>query len=88
MDKGIEFGKEKRKPYRGSKAFDRTCRNHGNCPWCEGGRQHKNRKQMLKVASIEEEYLMEPDEPEDQYEDEWYEFDRVMDMAAEMEEEQ
>ena len=34
LDKAIEFGKEKRKQYRKSKAFDRTCRNHGSCPWC------------------------------------------------------
>jgi hypothetical protein len=27
-----------RKPYTGSKRFDRTCRNHGGCPWCERNR--------------------------------------------------
>ena len=31
------------KPYRKSKAFDRTCRNHGTCPWCQGNRLHKNK---------------------------------------------
>ncbi len=35
LDKAIEHGKEKRKPYRGSKVIDRSCRNHGNCGWCE-----------------------------------------------------
>ena len=29
LDKAIEHGKEHRKQYRGSKVFDRTCRNHG-----------------------------------------------------------
>lgn len=43
LDKAIEHGKEKRKPYRGSKAFDHTCRNHGGCPWCEENRKHKFR---------------------------------------------
>ena len=35
LDKAIEHGKERRKPYRGSKAIDPTCRNHGGCVWCE-----------------------------------------------------
>ena len=49
LDKAIEHGKEKRKPYRGSKAIDKSCRNHGGgskyqCPWCLENRMHKNRK--------------------------------------------
>lgn len=43
LDKAIAHGKERRKPYRGSKAFDYTCRNHGSCPWCEENRKHKFR---------------------------------------------
>lgn len=43
LDKAIEHGKERRKPYRGSKAFDYTCRNHGGCTWCEENRKHKFR---------------------------------------------
>ena len=43
LDKAIEHGKEKRKPYKGSKAIDPTCRNHGGCPWCEENRKHKFR---------------------------------------------
>ena len=43
LDKAIAHGKEKRKPYYGSKAFDHTCRNHGGCPWCEENRKHKFR---------------------------------------------
>lgn len=35
LDKAIEHGKEERKPYRGAKAIDYTCRNHGSCDWCE-----------------------------------------------------
>lgn len=41
LDKAIASGKEKRKPYTGAKAIDRTCRNHGGCAWCEGNRLHK-----------------------------------------------
>ena len=43
LDKAIEHGKEKRKPYHGAKAIDRTCRNHGTCTWCESNRKHKFR---------------------------------------------
>lgn len=43
LDKAIEHGKEYRKPYRGAKAVDRSCRNHGGCPWCEANRKHKFR---------------------------------------------
>ena len=43
LDKAIMHGKERRKPYRGSKAIDGTCRNHGGGPWCEENRKHKFR---------------------------------------------
>jgi hypothetical protein len=43
LDKSIAHGKEHRKPYRGSKAIDPSCRNHGGCPWCEENRKHKFR---------------------------------------------
>jgi hypothetical protein len=39
LDKAIQFGKEKRKPYRGAKAIDSMCRPGGGCPWCERSRQ-------------------------------------------------
>lgn len=32
--------KDHRSPYHGSKAFDRSCRNHGSCGWCSSSRQH------------------------------------------------
>ena len=44
LDKAIEHGKEKRKPYRGAKSIDATCRNHGSCPWCKENRTHGNKK--------------------------------------------
>lgn len=44
LDKSIEHRKEKRKPYRGSKRFDRTCRNHGGCDWCKGNRLYSAKK--------------------------------------------
>lgn len=38
LEKAIKHGKEKRKAYRRSKAFDSSCRNHGGCGYCEGNR--------------------------------------------------
>lgn len=37
-------GKEHRKPYRGSKAIDKTCRNHGGCTACLSNRLHSTNK--------------------------------------------
>lgn len=56
LEKAIASGKEHRKPYRGSKRFDTTCRNHGGktkrrerreCPWCKDNRLHSNRVREL-----------------------------------------
>lgn len=49
LDKAIKSGKEHRKPYRGAKAIDRSCRNHGSCQWCRRNRQHKNDKAISKM---------------------------------------
>ena len=49
LDKAIKYGKEKRKPYRGSKVIDCTCRNHGSCPWCRENRLYKNKKREQKM---------------------------------------
>lgn len=46
LDKAIIHGKEHRKVYYGAKAIDRTCRNHGSCPYCAENRQYKNRKRL------------------------------------------
>jgi hypothetical protein len=41
LDKAIQHKKEHRKPYTGSKAIDKTCRNHGGCAWGEENRKCK-----------------------------------------------
>lgn len=61
LDKAIEHGKERRKPYRGSKAFDYTCRNHGSCQWCVENRKHKFRD---KRPPMREERVYEVDNEE------------------------
>lgn len=49
LDKAIKYGKEKRKPYYGSKCIDKTCRNHGGCPCCTKNRAYKNLKTLQKM---------------------------------------
>lgn len=65
LSKAIKSGKERRieygtkgQPY--CKAVDKSCRNHGGCPWCEGNRINKNkakdknaRTQILKYKKGE-----------------------------------
>lgn len=55
LDKGIEHGKEWRRPYYGSAAFDRSCRPGGDCPWCYGNRMHSTRVRLLKGCSLDDE---------------------------------
>jgi|GEM_PF-688798 hypothetical protein len=49
LDKSIQFRKQHRKPYRGAKSIDATCRNHGSCSWCQENRIHKNEKRELAM---------------------------------------
>ena len=53
LDKAIKHGKEKRKPYTGSEAIDKSCRNHGSCLFCEHDRKHKFRD---KHPAIKEDF--------------------------------
>lgn len=43
FDKSIKSGKEFRKPYRGAKKYDKTCRNHGSCEYCKSNRTAKEK---------------------------------------------
>ena len=56
LDKAIASGKEHRKPYRKSKAFDRSCRNHGTCGYC-----HQNRT----IQKVREDERANNEEPYD-----------------------
>lgn len=51
FDKNYPNRKDKRKPYHGSKAFDRSCRTGGNCPWCEGNRRVQELKLKEKIRT-------------------------------------
>ena len=50
LDKAIAHNKEHRTIYYGSKSIDRTCRNHGTCPYCQSNRQYKNRKRLMSMV--------------------------------------
>lgn len=56
LDKSIQSGKSHRKPYRGAKAIDATCRNHGSCEWCKGNRTYKNDKRKLAATQRLEDF--------------------------------
>lgn len=52
LDKAIAHGKEKRKPYKGGKAVDYSCRNHGSCDYCKGNRLYNTQKKL--EAAVDE----------------------------------
>jgi hypothetical protein len=56
LDKGINHGKEHRKPYYKSGRVDPSCRPGGNCPYCKSGRQHKHKKKKLEANEKIEEF--------------------------------
>ena len=59
MEKAIASGKEHRTPYQGGKSIDKTCRNHGGCPWCYGNRTHKYEIAKLDAKLKEDSFEQE-----------------------------
>jgi hypothetical protein len=56
LEKAIKHGREHRKPYRGQRKscnIDRSCRNHGRCPWCESARLYQNNKAKAKADDLQ-----------------------------------
>jgi hypothetical protein len=56
LDKAIQYGKEKRVQYRRSLVFDRSCRNHGNCGYCESNRTIQSQRENGRLHGQEDEY--------------------------------
>lgn len=50
------IGKERRKPYHGSKRYDHTCRNHGSCPVCQQNRKYAATKQEQAAKAKVKDY--------------------------------
>ena len=55
LDEAIEHKKEHRKPYYGSKVFDKQCRCGGSCSWCRSNRLYKNLKRLEKMLDKQKE---------------------------------
>lgn len=51
LHKAIIHGKEKRKPWRGAKAFDRSCCNHKSCEYCKSNRLFFDRKRRVAAEN-------------------------------------
>jgi hypothetical protein len=54
LEKAIKHGKEKRKNYYGSQAFDHGCRPHGGCPYCENNRKFSDQVDRIKADKWEQ----------------------------------
>ena len=54
LEKAIKHGKEKRKEYYGSQAFDHSCRPHGGCPYCENNRKFSDQVDRMKADKWEQ----------------------------------
>lgn len=57
LDKAIEHKKEHRKKYYGTKAIDKTCRNHGSCNVCKSNRLYATAKKLNIINSKETEFI-------------------------------
>ena len=57
LNKAIENGKEHRRPYRRAKAIAKSCRNHGDCPWCMANRLHSQIQIEKRSAEMIKEYM-------------------------------
>ena len=63
LEKAIQYGKEYRQPYRGSKVWDSHCRNHNACSYCRDNRLHSDQvREYSAVEDISESVDWEPDQ--------------------------
>ena len=56
LNQAINHGHEHRKQYRGAKAVDKTCRNHGSCKYCENNRLYQANREAERMKKEEKEY--------------------------------
>lgn len=57
LDKAIEHGKEKRKPYYDSRRFDCSCRNHGSCSYCQSNRTISDKRARARTEGQVDEWF-------------------------------
>lgn len=68
LEKAIEHGKEKRKPWRGSKQWDCSCRNNGFCDYCKSNRTIQSQRAIAATeAALDQDFIpyYYEDEPEE-----------------------
>lgn len=53
--------KDWRKPYRKAARFDRSCRPHGGCGYCEDNRLYTNKKRLLIANESLKDFLRNDD---------------------------
>jgi hypothetical protein len=44
-----------KRPYRKSRRFDKTCRNHGSCSYCRNNRLYSSNKKLIAFQDEKEE---------------------------------
>ena len=59
LEKAILHKKERRRPYRGAKAVDKSCRNHGDCRYCMAARIYASTKRLASAKEKISEYQSE-----------------------------
>ena len=50
------LSREHRRQCRGSKLIDKSCINHGTCPWCQRNRNRKKRIAKIRINELLKEY--------------------------------
>lgn len=62
------MSRSRKKPYTGSKRFDRSCRNHGSCNYCKANRLCSRHRAEVAAEEQVREWQGEPiteEEPQD-----------------------
>jgi hypothetical protein len=50
------LSREHRRQWRGSKLYDKSCRNHGTCPWCQRNRNRQKRITKIRINELIKNY--------------------------------
>lgn len=51
----LNMSRSIKQPYRKSRRFDKTCRNHGSCPYCRNNRLYSSNKKLIAFQDEKEE---------------------------------
>lgn len=50
------LSREHRRQWRGNKLIDKSCRNHGTCPWCQRNRNRQKRIAKIRINELLKDY--------------------------------